>query len=131
CAAIQSSVACRTERIRQCDRLREVSHPFTCCCHSCLRCSWQRGQNAQPTAGWENQSDLNRMLLLSGCSLRCCPPSFHQLGKSLSARWCEPAFLWRCFAHAGTFSRCPSRPHRGGNFRTSLQRHSSRAAPRG
>jgi len=28
-----------------------------------------------------------------GSSLSCCPPSFHQLGKSLSSRWCEFAFF--------------------------------------
>jgi hypothetical protein len=43
-----------------------------------------------------------------GSSLSCCPPSFHQLGKSLSSRWCEFAFLSRCFADAGTFWLCPA-----------------------
>jgi hypothetical protein len=58
--------------------------------------------------GWQNQPDLNRMLLLSGCFLPRCPPSLHELREPLSSRWCKFAFLSRDFADAGAFSLCPS-----------------------
>jgi len=43
------------------------------------------------------------LFFAGGSSSYCCPPSFHQLGESLSSRWCEFAFLSRCFADATTF----------------------------
>jgi hypothetical protein len=53
--------------------------------------------------------DIGRLLFFAGgTSPCCCPPSFHQLGKSLASRWCEFAFLSSCFADATRFSLYPS-----------------------
>src|SRR6266487_723635 len=69
--------------------------------------------------GFYSLSDPEKQLLtlfLTGCFFSCRPPSFHQLGKSLSSSWRESAFLSRCCADAGTFSLCPSCFCCGGEF---------------
>jgi hypothetical protein len=70
---------------------------------------------SQPLADKVSRTS-DRFLFFAGYFSSCRPPSFHQLGESLSSRWCESAFLSRCVADAGTFSLRPSCFCGGGEF---------------
>jgi hypothetical protein len=57
--------------------------------------------------------DMAVTLFLAGCFFSCRPPSFHQLGKSLSSSWRESAFLMcrNYFLPSGFPSCCPASLH--------------------
>jgi hypothetical protein len=41
-STLQLNAHLRAKHDEECNRLREASQPVTSCCHSCLRCDWQR-----------------------------------------------------------------------------------------